>query len=406
MSLTKFNQLVDLLQQVQFPAQSREGSLLVRDAPMLAELRAAVDDDDLGLVLPDADIDDVTEGQAITVQLLEPRLGIGIFATDFDDFLRSPAERMARPRAFYILGLSYSSQQQNAAPPVIERYDTALTLISILRDTATYVDDASATLVYLDKERFNVPIRYRSSDLEGLDVDSAMSIASNFQAHDSHRDQKLAILGQAIQDLTKNIAESDRFSFALKNLKALHTSLIEGYRLFAASFSYAKIKGELEAAKVEYAGKIHKAIADIQNQLLGLPVATVIVATQMKATATVDAQFWTNLAVLAGAWIFVALLGMLLRNQFHTLTSLEQDIKKQHADLEAKYSSIAPQFEAVFDFLKRRLSTQRVSLWLIAGVALFAVALGTFFFVMLSAPALEWVKRATVIAEHLLARFL
>ncbi|VBG34883.1 Uncharacterised protein [Burkholderia pseudomallei] len=405
MSLTKFNQLVDLLQQVQFPAQSREGSLLVRDVPMLAELRAAVDDEDLGLILPDADIDDVTEGQTITVQLLEPRLGIGIFATDFDDFLRSPSERMARPKAFYIIGLSYSSQQQNVAPPVIERYDTALTLISILRDTATYVDGASATLVYLDKERFDVPIRYRSSDLDGLDVDSAMSIATNLQAHDSHRDQKLAILGQAIQDLTKNIAESDRFSFALKNLKALHTSFIEGYRLFAASFSYAKIKGELEAAKVEYAGKIHKAIADIQNQLLGLPVATVIVATQMKATATVDAQFWTNLAVLAGAWIFIALLGMLLRNQFHTLTSLEQDIKKQHADLEAKYSSIAPQFEAVFDFLKRRLSTQRVSLWLIAGVALFAVALGTFFFVMLSAPALEWVKRATVIAGHLLARF-
>jgi hypothetical protein len=406
MNLNKFNQLVELLQQTQFPAGSREGRLHVADAAALAELRAAVDDDDLGVVLPDEEIDDVAEGQTVTVQLLEPRLGtVGIFATNFDEYLKSPTERIARPKAFYVIDLAYSSEEKNNIPEVVGRYDAVLSLISVLRDTATYVDEPTATLVYLDKERFDVPIKYRSADLDRLDIECAASIVASLQAQDSHREQKLAILGQALQDLTKSVGESDRFSFAMRNLNELHTSLVEGYRLFAASFSYAKIRGELEAAKVEYAGKIHKAIADIQNQLLGLPVATVIVATQMKQTSAIDAQFWTNLAVLAGAWIFVLLLAMLLRNQFHTLSSLEQDIRKQRSDLEAKYSSIAPQFKDVFAFLSRRLSAQRWSLWLIAGVSLFAICLATFFFTMLSPPALEELKRAVIIARNLVSSF-
>jgi len=402
MNLNKFNQLVDLLQQTQFPAGSREGRLHVADAAALAELRAAVDDDHLGVVLPDEEIDDVVEGQTVTVELLEPRLGtVGVFATSFDEFLRSPTARIARPTAFYVVELGFSSEEKNNIPAIVGRYDAALSLISVLRDTATYVDEPTATLVYLDKERFDVPIKYRSADLDGLDIDRVAAIVASLQAQDSHREQKLAILGQALRDLTKSVAEPDRFSFAMRNLNELHTSLIEGYRLFAASFSYAKIRGELEAAKVEYAGKIHKAIADIQNQLLGLPVATVIVATQMKQTSAIDAQFWTNVAVLAGAWIFVLLLAMLLRNQFHTLSSLEQDIEKQRSDLETKYSSIAPQFKDVFRFLSRRLSAQRWSLWLVAVVSLFAIGLATFFFAMLSPPALELLKHVIAMARHM-----
>ncbi|ALL67855.1 putative phage-related membrane protein [Paraburkholderia caribensis MBA4] len=392
MSQNRFEQLVDLLRHVDFAASRREGQLCIIDAGVLADLRAVVDDEELGLILPDEDIDDVALGASVTVELLEPRLGIGVFATDVQDFLRAPSYRISPPRLFYILSLGYSSLQETK-PPVIARYRDLVDLIGLFRNTATYVDEPNATLVYLEKERFDIQIRYTETDLDTLDLASVALFTETLSARDGHRDQKLAILGQAMQDLTKGIGERDRFQHILRNLSSLHDSFMEGYRLFAASFSYSKIKGELEAARVEYVNKIHKAISDIQNQLLGLPIATVIVATQMKEAEKVGAQFWTNLAVLAGAWIFVALLALLLRNQSHTLDSLRHDIEKQRADLESKYASLAPQLRGVFVFLRRRLRAQRFALWTIAVVALIAVVMATFFFFELTHPANEWLHR-------------
>lgn len=51
-----------------------------------------------------------------------------------------------------------------------------------------------------------------------------------------------------------------------------------GYRLFASSFTYSKIRREVESAQAEFLARIHKTFVDIQGQLLGIPVATVVVA--------------------------------------------------------------------------------------------------------------------------------
>ena len=56
----------------------------------------------------------------------------------------------------------------------------------------------------------------------------------------------------------------------------------------------------MEAAKVDYVAKIHKTLIDIQGQLLAIPVATIIVASQLKSNQTCGVDFWTNIAVLAG----------------------------------------------------------------------------------------------------------
>jgi hypothetical protein len=99
------------------------------------------------------------------------------------------------------------------------------------------------------------------------------------------------------------------------------------YRLFVSNFSYDKVRSELEAAQVEYTAKIHKVFTDIQNQLLTIPVATVVVATQMEL-ATGSDQFWIDTAVLMGSFIFVILVGFLVCNQKHTLDTLEKEITR------------------------------------------------------------------------------
>ena len=105
----------------------------------------------------------------------------------------------------------------------------------------------------------------------------------------------------------------------------LQKKFSDGYNLFASSFSYDKIRDEVETAKVEYTGKIHKVFSDIQNQVLGIPIASIVVATQMKdagAKTATTYEVYVNSAVLLGCWIFVLLTGLLIWNQQHTLKVL------------------------------------------------------------------------------------
>lgn len=103
--------------------------------------------------------------------------------------------------------------------------------------------------------------------------------------------------------------------------------------MFASSFSYEKVRNEIENAKLEEQVKIHKVITDIQNQILGIPVATVIVATQFKTQKLADNdliyQFWVNTGIFVGVFIFSVFLWYLINNQKSSLKGIEEEIKRK-----------------------------------------------------------------------------
>ena len=137
--------------------------------------------------------------------------------------------------------------------------------------------------------------------------------------------------------------------------------------MYAAGFSYDKLKDTVEAARVEYIGKIHKVLSDIQNQLLGIPVATIIVATQMKVAPGFGTEFLVNSAVLLGCWVFAILTLLLLRNQQHTLSVLKEEITRQKRQLEKEYAPVAGNLNGTFKSLESRALTQQIVLWVIDG---------------------------------------
>jgi hypothetical protein len=152
-----------------------------------------------------------------------------------------------------------------------------------------------------------------------------------------------------------------------------------GYRLFASSFSYAKIRSDVEAAKVEYIGKIHKTLIDIQGQLLGIPVATIIVASQLKVAKDCGLEIWTNVGVLGGAWIFAVLLLIAIINQWLTLSAISGEIERQKTKLAADYAAISEQFLDIFKGLSSRIVWHRCAL---IGVGVIACAGAIFAFLV------------------------
>lgn len=211
-------------------------------------------------------------------------------------------------------------------------------------------------------------------------------------AENTQQEAKLSILANAICELLESIPKMDRFRFLMDHFEDLLHRFEAAYKLYLAGFSYDKIRDQLESARIEYTSKIHKVVTDIQNQILSIPVATVIVATQMKEAKAVGYDFWVNMAVLMGCWIFAILMVLLLYNQKHTLSVVGKEIGRQKEQLIKEYSSIAGRFQDVFDFLDQRIRHQKWVLRIITCVVVLGLFLAHLICYYLTAPARDYLQ--------------
>ncbi|WEK44293.1 MAG: hypothetical protein P0Y64_05650 [Candidatus Sphingomonas colombiensis] len=348
----------------------------------MAELLLRIDADpedgaETGLVLR-SERNEVVLGAEVLVRIDAPRIGLGLFARTTNDLLNGPKVRIAEPHAYYVKDVGFAKADV-AVPNLIARYRKMLKLVALFGEAASYFDETRADLVFVKDGKFVVPVTYDVNDLTTMAIDKADALLGLF-SRDEHREQKLEILAEALLDITRAQPQRVRFFHLVANLDAILKSVQDGYRLFASSFSYAKIRSQLEDARIDFATKIHKTIVDIQAQLLGLPVASVVVASQLKVAKACSLELWTDVAVLAGAWIFVGLLMFGVINQWLTLGVLSTEIRRQKAKLKSDYAAISEQFDDVFRSLGRRICWHRAVLAIVAILAVAGALFATFAF--------------------------
>lgn len=383
----------DLLTQIYRAAnfrQDREASLTIVDETLRAALVTCLGDvREFAVGLTTGDPDNIAVGTTVELAFGDPRMGLGILADDLAGLLQSPRYRVSEPRNYFIIAPKFAKADV-PVPENIDRYRKVLSLVETLKKAAAYLDPDSGTLVFVHGGKFELPVNYDVGALAGID-NVALSKILSFVGEDAYSEQKLGILEGAVRGLLEQLSPSDRFSRLLSQLPELATKTIDGYRLFIANFSFDKVRDSLEAAKVEYATKIHKAFSDIQTQILTIPVATVVVATQMKAATSVGYEFWVNLAVLVGCWVFIVLMAFVLFNQFHTLAVLAGEIERQQSQIKKEYRDIAGQFEDVFAFLRRRLCLQRWALGSVGFVLAVGLILAHVVYWQVTDPVRNWV---------------
>ena len=208
---------------------------------------------------------------------------------------------------------------------------------------------------------------------------------------DTHKKQCTAILATAVVELSRGEKSEDRFRYILGHAADLRLRYDQGYNMFVAGFSYDTLRDTVETARLEYVAKIHKVFSDIQSQLLSVPVATIIVATQMKRADKFDYEFFVNTAVLVGCWVFVVLLDLLLRNQRHTLEVIKAEIDRQKTKLERDHQPIRKSFDGVFEHLRARVKVQARILWTIDAVVAGGLVLSHIVYFNLTPDAWQWV---------------
>ena len=344
------------------------GRLTILDDKTALLLKAVLSrPDDFPCQLIEGDPDACAIGDSLLLAFGQPRLGLGYVVKNMDVLLQHESARNGRLTNWYVADLDWMFGEENAE--IGPAYRTMLNLVAVFEQSAAVVDKSDAVLIFLPSERLDIRVIYGAAELRGLNIEAAQRIISQSQIEDGHSKQRLEILATAICDLLKDTPEGQRFSYLLRHLPELAQRCTDGYCLFASSFSFEKVRDQVEALRVDYTTRIHKALSDIQGQLLGIPISTIVVATQLKDVELPGALMWGNIAVLVGALVFVVLLILAIRNQWHTLDVLGMEVDRQEKATDKDCPEIAPRFTKVFSSLRDRIAHQR---WIMGVIAFFS----------------------------------
>lgn len=378
-----FADLIALYRHTRFDGNGG-GALYVASKEIAATLRTIDSDQDLydqvQISLVEAAEFDV--GQEVRINIASPSHKFGYLCQNFDALFRTPGAAFVEPENYYVIDPGYAPGDE-PVPPALARYRALLTIITALRNSATYVSELQRELVFIGTDKIAIPVEFAEADLPST-LEHLSPRLHRVLDGQIHTDEKYGLLADAVIEMTRAQPSARRFVHLVANLDHLCEEVEKGYRMFVSSFSYSRIKKEIEAARLDYIGKIHKTISDIQGQLLGIPVATIVVASQLKSPGWCDSTFWTNTAVLLGAWVFVGLLWLAVRNQRHTLEAIGTDMKGQRERLERDHAAVHDDFVGMFNELDKRVSWHRCVLTIVGCVALVGAGLATTAYLMMT----------------------
>ncbi|MCK2183635.1 hypothetical protein [Halomonas getboli] len=326
--------------------------------------------EDSGITITKGDPDNLKIGDAVELRVSQPRPGLGILAWDIDALFKAGV--IKEPSDYFLVSEGFSKNDSNP-PYLIVQYRKMLDFIQSLGKASDYFDKENKELVFVDSGKVSIPIVYTSHDLEGLNFD--IGFISSFFEGDVHEDQKKEIMSSAIISLVSGVPKEDRFSKMLSRFSDIEDNAREGYRIFCSGFSYELVKGKVQDAKLDFTKRIHDIFSSIQNQVLSIPVATVIVATQMKDADKSDSQMLINQGVLFGCWMFSLIVLALIFNQWCSINAIKSEVVRQREKISAEYPTIERMFDSVFVSLLHRICMQKlifVSLVLLVVVGLVA----------------------------------
>lgn len=382
-----FEQLIGLYKRIEFVDNSMTGSFLLKkqtDCDFIEQLLE--DEQKFGIIL---DSGSLVIGETLSLTVGLPRTSFGRVFLNVEKMLQAPKNQCTELDNYFIFDIQFS-KNDTEVPEDIKNYRMVISFLSLLEEGSAYFDKTTYQYIFLGTEVFKLTPRYSYETIRDLDNASLENLMSCFK-EDTHREQKLDILVKSIQAVTEDVDEQEKFEFMLNNLQKLKEQFLKGYKIFASGFSYDKIMDQLRTAKVEEMGKIHKAFSDIQNHILGIPVASIIVATQFKEASTWQGQGITNTFILLGCFIFICLVFLVLCNQKQTLKAISEELVHKKKQINKEYSFIKDDIDGVFKSIDSRLTIQRWAFRAIGVILVVGLVSTVFAYILVTKPVLVYV---------------
>lgn len=315
---------------------------------------------------------------AVTLLLHELRSSKAVFARDLEEMLVDTRSfRFREPASFFLAAThppipgGYLHPDEKATRPArVARYHNTLRLIALLDEVSDKSDEKGEEkeLFFKLRRSLTLPIDYGADDLTEIDSSCLTKIEALFQA-EVHQHQTRDILKTALLDTLDGTRQ--RFVDVLARFEDLFNRFDDNYLLFISEFSFEKIREQAEQHRLTYTAKLNAIFAGIQNKLLAIPAALVIVAGQIKGDEGISLG---NSMVLLGALVFAVLMWLLIRNQKHTLEALHAEMERENRKLEA-HDEIREKLQHIYDDLDDRYRHHRRLLGWVTLVVLVSAAL-------------------------------
>ncbi|ELX2304285.1 hypothetical protein ACRRQX_003036 [Yersinia enterocolitica] len=383
-----FEMLTALYRRMEFREEYRVGSLLLSERSDCGQINTLLDDPgEYGLSI---DTGTVAPGNTINLRVTTPRSGLGLVFATQEKLLNAPKHQCQEPANYFILETKFRNDDEDI-PDFISNYRKILEFVNLLKEAAAYFDSSTCQLVFLKKDVIKLLPHFAAETVQNLKHEHLDNLMACFN-DDTHKDQKLDILIESIQAVSDGVDSQRAFAFLLDNIQRLHEQFLKGYRIYSSGFSYDKVMDQLRAAKVEEMGKIHKAFSDIQNHILGIPVASVIVATQFKEATRWSGQGITNTIILLGCIFAATLIWLALSNQMQSIKALGEEIGYKKNQINKEYSFIKDDVDGVFRSITARLKTQKRTFWIIRGVLVIGIITAIAVYCWYTKPVLDFMQ--------------
>ncbi|MGV0129540.1 hypothetical protein [Burkholderia gladioli] len=334
------------------------------------------------LSIPNTAFQQTEQLSRITIEISIPRSPSCFFGASLDDLFSSSTQASYQSPA--ILYLVSSDEICSATEPpkneTTQNYLAALCAVQVMQRAADYEDKSTGTIkfVYLQREKVEVPIVLRESDLRPIrNAEKWLKLLSE----ELHKDQRKAIFRTTLTEAVKSIESPKRLGTFISMFDDLYQKFLDSYDLYVADFSVDKIIQDAIDKKFDYILKISKTFSDIQNQILAIPVAVIIAGGQMQHAYGVTLK---NSIILTGIYIFAALMALLVRNQLSTLSSLSEEIAAQKSLLTQRAKVWPNALTNMYSELERRETRYKHLLWGIDLLVACSVAASTMLFVYFS----------------------
>lgn len=280
------------------------------------------------------------------------------------DMLRRRSSAMSKvPDRFTLRDLDYEHGVTQNIPLRVRWYFQAVDLWNGLSTIASYRSggDTLHFIVAHNKE-VSVSLNYTSDELEHLP--SLQMFTGEVVNSDLHKQEKWTICRSGMVEQF-GAKRSVTFGKLIGGFESLMIYFRESYALFLADFSTAKVRREVEKQNLDDALRLNKTLAEIQNQLLALPAATLVVGATVDPTSVPK-----NVAVLVGVAIFVVMMWLLIGNQKNSVEAIGREVALRRDLLNAQPKDVSDQYADAFKVLESRARAQLRVLALIRGLVL------------------------------------
>jgi len=272
-----------------------------------------------------------------------------------EQLVGTPVNQARVPEVFTVRELAYTTPAE-PVPERIHGYLQAVQLWSLVTELADHVVRVPLSLFFIESPTRKIEISLHFDAINLRPLPGLEEFGRDFVRTYLHREQKRDMVRAALID-TLTGSSRTTFGALIEQFEPFVQQVKGAYAIFAADFSYQKVRSEVEKQNLDDTLRLNKALADIQNQLLALPAALILAAGSLEAGNGVK-----NLSIVIGFLIFAVLMAVLVENQKSSVGSIANEVTLRKALVDRQPTEVALRFAGAFTDISTRVTKQNRTL--------------------------------------------